>query len=251
MSAWVSAVHAEWTKLWTVRTVWWSLLAAAVLMVAGAGQNAIYVNGGDYLAERGLVQAGPGTVAVLSVELVQFAVLALAMLSMTGEYSNRTITATLSWVPSRGRLMAAKAAVVLAVTAAAGILLGVVGVVMGALVLDDPGGATAAVAGDVLAIGAYLAAVSVLTLGLGAALRGPVVTLIAVFLLLTVVPPLLRLGDIAVLDTVADALPGAAGMHFLRGGTDPYPPAVGLLIMAAWAGAALLLGWRVLRRRDA
>lgn len=249
MTAWLSAVRAEWTKLWTVRTAWWSLFAATVLMVAGAGQNAIYVNHGDYLSERGLTRAGPGTVAVLSVELVQFAVLALAMLSITGEYSTRTITASLAWVPSRGRFLLAKGAVVLAVTAAAGLLLGVVGVAMGALVLERPG--DGAVAADVLAIGAYLAAISVLTLGLGAALRGPVITLIAVFLLLAVAPPMLRLADVGVLNAVADALPGAAGMHFLRGETDPYPPAVGLLIMVMWAGAALLLGWRVLRRRDA
>jgi hypothetical protein len=42
-----------------------------------------------------------------------------------------------------------------------------------------------------------------------------------------------------------------AGAHFVRGDTGPYPPVVGLLILALWAVAALAAGYAVLARRDA
>jgi ABC-2 type transport system permease protein len=249
MSPLRSAVHAEWTKLWSVRTVWWALLAAVLLMAAGAGQYAIYVNHGDLPSGAGLVLNSPAGVAVLAVDLSQFALIALAMLVMTSEYSTGGISATLAWIPSRGRLLLAKATVVGAVTLVGGVLLALVGAGMAALVLNDP--QDAGFLGVVVSIGVYLAVVSVFALGLGATVRGPVLTLIVLFLVLVVVPPLLSLPDIGVLNAISDAFPGVAGNHFLHGDTDPYPPAVGLLILIAWAAAALLAGWRLMSRRDA
>ena len=94
MSALRFAVHAEWTKLWSVRTVWWALLAGVLLMAAGAGQYALYVNNGDLPSGAGLELNSPAGVAVLAVDLTQFALIALAMLLMTSEYSSGTITAS-------------------------------------------------------------------------------------------------------------------------------------------------------------
>lgn len=254
MSALRSAIGAEWTKLWTTRTVWWALTAAALLMGAGAGQYAIYADNGDLSPDLvradGLVSAG--TIAVLAVGFAQFALIALAMLVMTSEYSTGTIRATLAWIPSRGRLLLAKSMVVAAVTLVAGTVLGIVGAVVAAPLLGDGGDVRVApIVGDAVAIGGYLALIAVFATGLGAALRGPVATLVAIFLLVVVIPPVLVLPDLTVLNRLADALPGVAGNHFLRGDTDPYPPAVGLLIVAAWAVAALLAGWWAMRRRDA
>ncbi|WP_347404761.1 ATP-binding cassette domain-containing protein [Micromonospora sp. WMMD1102] len=104
---------------------------------------------------------------------------------------------------------------------------------------------------DSLGLAGYLALISLFTLGLGAALRSAVGTLVTVFLLLAIVPATLRLPDIGALNAIADALPGSAGLHFLRGETDAYPSAVGLVLVACWAVAALLAGLAVLRRRDA
>ena len=36
------AVAAEWTKLWSVRSTWWTLLAAVLTMTATSAQLAIY-----------------------------------------------------------------------------------------------------------------------------------------------------------------------------------------------------------------
>jgi ABC-2 type transport system permease protein len=72
-----------------------------------------------------------------------------------------------------------------------------------------------------------------------------------VFLLLTIIPASLPASDIAFFERIADALPGVAGAHFMRGDTSPYPPIAGLLILALWAVAALAGGYAALKRRDA
>jgi ABC-2 type transport system permease protein len=248
------ALASEWTKLWTVRSVWWSLLASTALMAASAAQLAIYVSNSntntDPADDRAVVTLG--RIAIDSVELTQFAVLALAMLVMTAEYSSGTIRATLQWTPSRAHVLLAKTAVVCGVNFVVGVLLGALGAVVANPVLGDWGRFGAAeTTRDVLAVGTYLALISVFTLGLGAAMRSAVATLTTVFLILTVVPATLGLSDVALISRIADGLPGTAGLHFLRGETDPYPSAVGLVVLAGWAVAALLAGYAVLRRRDA
>ncbi len=243
-----AAIGAEWIKLWTTRTVWWALLAALLLMAAGAAQYALYAENGDLdagLMRDGLVPAG--SIAVLALSLAQLAFVALAMLAMTSEYSTGTIRATLSWVPSRGRLLLAKSVVVAAVTFVAGAVTGVVGAVVAASLLGNFGG----VLSSASKIGVYVALLGVFAVGLGAALRGPVVTLVVLLMFVVVVPPLLQLPDLAVLNRIADGLPGVAGNHFLLDDTDPYPPVVGLLILTAWAVAAVVLGRREMDRRDA
>ena len=223
-------------------------------MAATAAQLAIYVQNSNTNADpaddRGVVTLG--RIAIDSVELTQFAVLAMAMLVMTAEYSSGTIRATLQWTPLRAHVILAKTAVVGGVTFVLGVLLGGLGALVADPILGDWGrfdlGETV---GDMLGVGAYLALISIFTLGVGAALRGAVATLTTVFLILTVVPATLGLSDVTFIHRIADALPGTAGLHFLRGDTDPYPPAVGLVLLAAWAVVALLAGYVVLRRRDA
>ncbi|MEU8817789.1 ABC transporter permease [Actinoplanes sp. NPDC048796] len=236
-----AAIGSEWTKLWTTRTIWWALLAAFVLMAAAAGQNALYVTNGDIDA------SSAGDVAVLSVAIAQLAFVALAMLVMTGEYSAGTIRATLSWIPSRGRLLSAKIVVVAGVTLVAGVVAGLLGGVIAAGILDD----SSDIAVSAVKIGIYLVLLGALATGLGAALRGPVVTLVVLLMAIVVIPPLLQIPDISVLNGIADAFPGVAGNHFLAGDSDPYPPAGGLLILMGWTLLAVLAGWRTMKRRDA
>ncbi|HEY2669452.1 MAG TPA: ABC transporter permease [Rugosimonospora sp.] len=248
------AVAAEWTKLWSVRSIWWSLLAGVVLMVATSAQLAIYTANSNTNADpsdnEGVVAVG--TTAIRALELAQFALVALAMLAITSEYSTGTIRATLQWVPRRGRLLLAKTAVVGSVVFVAGALLGILGAFVARPVLGGwasfPASGTL---GDALAIGLYLALIGAFTLGVGAALRSAVATLITVFMILTVVPALLQASSITVIARVADGLPGVAGEHFMLRDTAPYPAGVGLAVLAAWAVAGLVAGLLVLRRRDA
>ena len=247
-------IRAEWTKLWSVRSTWWTVLAAVVVMAATAGQLAIYVANGnsndDPTDDAGVVTIG--SVLIDSVELTQYAVLAIGLLMITSEFTTGTIRTTLQCTPSRGRVLLAKAAATAAVTFGLGLMLGTVGALVARPVLGRWGSAPAAgTVGDVVGLAGYLALVGVLALGLGAVLRSAVLTLTVLFAVLMIVPLSLREPDIAALNRIADVFPGEAGRHFLTGDGQPYPPAVGLLLLAGWAAVALMLGRAALHRRDA
>jgi ABC-2 type transport system permease protein len=242
-----TTVASEWTKTWSVRSTWWALAGALGLMLLSSVQVAIWVDNGDSDLGAG---ATASDVAVSAFAVAQLAVLALAMLMMTGEYAHRTIRATLQWTPSRTRVLVAKAAVVAAVTGATGAALGVAGTVIAAPLLGNGFDAGDALR-DIVAIAVCACLLGLLAFGLGAALRGAVLTLVVLFLLLVLVPPMLATPDVAALTWIADLTPGPAASHFLAGDTDPYPPLVGLAVLVGWAVAALLTGRAVLKCRDA
>ncbi|MFG2249066.1 hypothetical protein [Spirillospora sp. NPDC048823] len=248
------AVAAEWTKAWTVRSTWWNLFGAAVLMGLACLQLAIFtVNANDNddpADDKGVV--GIGTIAIGAVDLVQFVLIGLAMLLITSEYSTGTIRATLQWIPRRGEMLAAKTLVAAVIGGLAGTVLAAGGS-LAALPLLGRWGEFAFTAwlGDVLAVGAYMALISVFSLGVGALLRSAVGTLIVIFLVVLVVPASLQASDITAMERVADFMPAVAGAAFMRGESDVYAPAFGLLILAGWAAAALAAAHIALNRRDA
>ncbi|MFJ8577803.1 ABC transporter permease [Micromonospora sp. NPDC093277] len=248
------AIAAEWTKLWSVRSTWWAVLAAALTMAATTAQLAIYaVNANtddDPTAGPGVVPVGE--IVTGSLALTQYVVLALGLFAITSEYATGTVRTTLCCTPSRSRVLLAKAVVVGVVVFLIGLLLGGIGAAVARPVLGEWGSAPlGGTVRDVVASAAYLALVGVLALGLAAALRGAVLTLTVLLALLMIVPLSLQEPGITVLTRIADAFPGVAGNHFLAADSEPYPAVVGLLLLAGWAAAALALGRWALARRDA
>ncbi|MFI6522172.1 hypothetical protein ACIBF1_41950 [Spirillospora sp. NPDC050679] len=248
------AVAAEWTKLWSLRSTWWTLAGAFALtglMTMILATDTVHDNTNE------LSRDDPGVLiasdlVVAAVDISQFVVLALAILTMTGEYATGSIRTTLQAVPPRGRLLAAKAAVVTAVVFPLGVLLGLTCTAGASVLMGEWGRTTLAqTVGDSLAIGAYLALVSVFMLGMGALLRSTAAVLTLSFLLLMALPMLLVNSGVPVVRHVGDALPSSAGRHFMNGEDGPYAPAVGLVILVAWAVAAALAARTSLHRRDA
>jgi ABC-2 type transport system permease protein len=237
---------AEWVKLWTVRSTWWCLASSLVLMGSCAfllaNDFAYDLEHPDEQSVRDTVATTQSIVepAAASVSLAQFAVIALAMLVITAEYSSGTIRATLRAVPVRGRVLLAKAAVAAAVTFAAGLVLAVAGLAAARLGLRDyavvDAGDAVAVA---LRIAAYLALIAVFSVGMGAALRSAVGTLSAVLVLLVGL-------SMVVPEPASRYLPGVAGSTFVA---DGHVGAA--LLLVVWTGAVLAAGYAVLRGRDA
>jgi ABC-2 type transport system permease protein len=248
------AVAAEWTKAWTVRGTWWNLVAGCALMVLVAFQMSIYVGNAndnpDPADDEGVVTVG--SIAIQSVDLVQFTLIALAMLLITSEYSSGAIRTTLQWTPSRGAMLLSKAVVAGVIAAVAGVVLAALGSAVGAVMLGRWGSFEPAEwTGEMLSVGAYLGLIGVFALGVGTALRSAAGTLVVVFLIVVLVPGLLQASDITVVERVAEFLPGVAGAAFMRGAAEAYPSWVGLPILAGWAAAALGAGYATLRGRDA
>lgn len=239
------AIASEWTKLWSVRSTWWMLLATTVLTILVCTQLALGVVNASTDNDPSTV--GGATVlsepAVGSIILVQYVVVAFAMLMVTSEYSTGSITATLQWVPRRVDVMLAKLAVLAPVAFGSGCLLSIAGAAAAAPWLGRWGEFDAPViAADAVRTGTYLMLVCVLTLGVSAVLRSAVGSLTAVFLTLGVLPGLVG-GSML--------LPAGAGQSFLTATSDPWSPAVGLVVLAAWSAAAFAAGTWALRVRDA
>jgi ABC-type transport system involved in multi-copper enzyme maturation permease subunit len=201
------------------------------------------------------------------------AVLVVGAQFMTGEYRRGLIRVTLAASPRRGRVLAAKAIVLGAVTFAAGVAGSAAAVLIGIPLLRASGNpvypATALTEVRVIAGTAALTAVfAVFALAAGAILRhgaGAVtVALTAVILpyLLTAAIPVLPAGAADwvlrvtpaagfAIRQVIPAYPQVAVSYTPFNGYFPLAPWVGFAVTCAWAALALALAAYLLRRRDA
>jgi ABC-2 type transport system permease protein len=248
------AVAAEWTKFWSVRATWWTLIAGTALMAFYSVVSAIAqrYDGDDPLGANTIALGG-------GFYLTQFAVIALATLFVTSEYTGGGIRSTLLWTPVRSRVALAKAAVLLPVLFAYGVVLSCAGMALAAAVKDGHGLPTSFAGAFTTAfgMGGYFALLGLLCAGVGWALRSAAGTLVTVIVVLVPLP--LIVASLGLPDLVP-YFPGIAGVNAMveagqpnpiTQSVAPYAPWVGLLICAAWAGVALLAGTGVLRRRDA
>ena len=255
------ALRAEWTKLRTVAGPGWLLLAAIALTAAvgAAAANATSCPGGG-------CQVDPAKVSLTGIYLGQAIVAIVAVTAISGEYSAGMIRLTLTAMPRRWQVLAAKAAVVGAATLVTGAVAVLASVLAGRLLLDrhgiDPahgyqalslanGPVLRAAAGSVL----YLTLVALLSLGIAAAVRDSAVAIGVVLGLLYLFPIVAGVvGDADWKRHLDQISPMTAGMH-IQATTDlrslPLAPWQGLGVLAAWAAGALLVGGLLLCMRDA
>jgi ABC-2 type transport system permease protein len=248
------AVAAEWTKFWSVRATWWCLLGGTALLLGYSTLSAVAQRYDDNDPEAANTIALGG-----GFYLAQFAVIALATLFVTSEYAGGGIRSTLLWTPVRSRVVLAKAAVLLPVLAAYAAVASSAAMALASGVKGDHGLPTSLAGAFTTASGmaGYFALLGLLCTGIGWALRSAAGTLVSVIVLLVPLPLIVAsLG----LPEVVPYFPGIAGVNaMVEAGQPnpvtlsvaPYAPWAGLLVCAAWAGVALLLGAAVLRRRDA
>ena len=255
------ALHAEWTKLRTVQSHGWLLLATIVLTVAlsaAAAAAMSYAYAGSRLDTTRLSLTG--------IQLGQALVAILAVLAVSNEYSSGMIRVTLTAFPRRPALLTAKAAVVSGVALVAGTVAVGGSLLAGRLILPGKGFTPAhgysllslaheptlrAAAGSVL----YLVLIALLSLGVGAALRDSAAAIGGVLALLYLFPIIAAfVGDPDWQRRLQQIGPTTAGLA-IQATTNqrdlPIGPWAGLGVLAVWATAALLVGGAVLRLRDA
>jgi ABC-2 type transport system permease protein len=255
-----NAVHAEWTKLRTVPSTAWLLLAVIALTVGVSAMATAIV--------KCPATCGADTtkVSLTGILLGQAAVAALAVVVVTAEYGTGMIRVSLAAMPRRSVLLAAKALVVTAVVLVAGTISVLGSVLAGRIQLPGNGftaangfaalsilhGATLrAAAGSVL----YLVLIGLFALGLSVALRDSGLTTAVVLGIMYVIP---LIGDLIIspiwqhrLDRWAPTNAGMAIQATRNVAKLPIGPWQGLGVLALWAAAALAAGWLVLRLRDA
>lgn len=237
---------AEWTRLWTLRTTWLFLAAAAVVMTGVAAMA------GSGAASDSDAVGDPAWVAAEFTTLPgQFAFLALALSLVTSDYATGGIVPTLQWTTRRTVLLVARSVVAVAVATTAAVLLAGAAVLTalatsrGALELPPDG------AGVLAAVALVVAAGATLGVGLGFLLRSTAGALATVFLVMLVLPIMLPNLPIDGGDDAARRLPGTGAVHLLVGEVEGMTTTSSVTVLLLWAGTALALGWLRLVRSDA
>lgn len=241
------AVRAEWTKLRTVPSTAWSLVALVGLTV-GLGALAA----GTDCARDG---CDPVVLSLSGVYVGQLAAVLIAVLAVSAEYDGMLIRTTLAADPRRGTVLAAKAVVVTALVLGAGGLAVAGSLLAGRGILPAPaGGPTVRAAGGTVL---YLGLVALLGVGIAAVVRqtaAAVTTATAVLylpLLVTLIVPMSEQTQ----QRVQRLAPMTAGLAVQAssepGRRVPIGPWAGLGVLAGYATAGTALGYLSIRIRDA
>lgn len=250
-------LHAEWTKLRTLAGTGPLLLTIVVLTVAVSVAACAVVS----CAAKGCGY-DPAEISLFGVQVSQAVVAILAVLAITGEHGSGMIRVTLTAMPRRAGVLAAKAiilagliliagsvAVLVSSLAARRILLGN-GFTPDMLILTS-GPMLRAAVGSVL----YLALIALFSLGVATAVRDSATAIGVVLGLLYLFPALiLMIGDDhwqRILWRISPMNAGLAIQATTNLSSLPLSPWAGLGVLAAWAAAALLGGGLLLRMRDA
>jgi ABC-2 type transport system permease protein len=208
----------------------------------------------------------PARIGLLGVMLGQAPAAVLAVLVVGGEYGSGLIRTTLTAMPGRVTVLAAKAVTLAGVVAAAGTAAVLGSLLAGRLLLPRHGFTAArghpalsltdgptlrATAGSIL----YLVLIALLSLGIAAVVRSSAAGIGVVLGLLYLLPVLSQaIGDPRWQRRLEQIAPMSAGLA-VQATTDldglPLHPWVGLAVTAGWAAAALVAGGLLLRLRDA
>jgi ABC-2 type transport system permease protein len=244
---------SEWIKLLSIRSTYWTLLIAVVTPI---GLSALVAVTLANVPRHGAQPVDPLLPGVISLEYALLAVGVMGVLTFSTEYSTGLIRTTFEAVPRRRAVLAAKAAVIGALTLVVGEMVAVAsfGLVQAVLSgkhlgvsLAQPG-----VPGAVLADGLLLFVVAVMGVGLGAVVRhtaGGIAALVGVI----IVPAILallpapwgaRVGRFTLLDA-------ARQVTALHPATNLFSPAWSPVVLLAWPAAALLAAAVTITRRDA
>jgi ABC-type transport system involved in multi-copper enzyme maturation permease subunit len=241
-------LHAELLKLRTTRTFVALIGIAVVTSVLSAGLVSILT---EPTRDSVLVD-------VFASDTSSFFILILAVIGISGEWRHRTITSSLLAAPDRLRFLAAKAVAYAAagvvVSAAIAVAVSLVGtVILSVRHLPLPTvGDVAGQAGRNLVVAALLGGLGV---AVGGLLRNQIVAVIALFVVMLLVEPLVvalapdygRWGPLGVLPMAAAGLPPEA-----TGVDNVELPSVPIAILAllGWIALAFAAASTLLIRRD-
>ena len=277
------AMAAEWTKLWSVRSTLWTLVATGVAVMGLCAIGTGTVSPSDIIDD-------PTRRSLIGIFLGQLIFGVLGVLVMSAEYGTGTIRATLSAVPRRPVVLTAKILVFGTVALVVSEILSFSAFAVGQAILSakhavgssavaaqraqqfgvkiphdiqaalSSGSASLGQAGVLRAVvgaGLYLAVLGLLALGLATIIRHTAGAISAFVGVVLVLPLIVQALPISISNAVARYLPANIGLVMFS--THGVPDRVGPAF-SPWTGFALLvlytvvilgIGCWVLVRRDA
>jgi ABC-2 type transport system permease protein len=247
----------EWRKLRSVRSTWYIVAVFAAGMI-GLAMLVLSHEHWAQMSPADRASFDPVNDGYTGLALGQLLLGILGVLAVSAEFSSGMIRATFTAVPRRPRVLAAKAAVVGAVTLVAGEILAFAAFFAGQAMLKAP--APHATLGQpgvlraVLMAGVYPALIALIGLGLGAIIRHTAGAICAVVGVVFVLPLLVLPMGTSIQNSVEKFLPeqmAESSLTAVKPVAHQLPPALALGLLCCYAAAALVTGGWLLARRDA
>ncbi|GAB3672507.1 ABC transporter permease subunit [Actinocorallia lasiicapitis] len=252
------AVAAEWTKICTVRSTYWTILASLLVSigVSAALAAAITVTW-DRTPAREKALFDPASAGMIGINLGVLILAVLGVLVITAEYSTGLIRTSLTAVPRRGRLLTAKALVLTVIAFAVGQLSAFTSFLVSQALfsaeridasITDPGMFRAVFGG-----GVYLTLVTLLAFGVGVLLRHTAAAITVVVAVMFVLPILTVIIPGSLGDTITRFIPSNSGAAITIVHQSPtyLSPAAGLTVFSCYLLATLIPAYLLFHHRDA
>jgi ABC-2 type transport system permease protein len=268
----LGAVRSEFTKIRSVRSTWWTLLAMFVVCVGlgalfswGQTQRLGAISGDPtFLAQREHeIRSSAVAISLFGLLIGQLVITVLGALTITSEYSTGMIRTSLATMPRRGTWFAAKGVVFGLVALVTGLITSFTAFFLGQLILSgwhvNVTLADHNVLRQVIGGGLFLAVCGLLSFGIGAMLRhsagaiSSAIGLLFVTLILSNFLPGPPSGWFGQTD-IDKFIPFYAGAHLWQNqmvGIHPFSPWIGFGVFCAYAAAAITGGLILFLRRDA
>ncbi|HKR68566.1 MAG TPA: ABC transporter permease [Streptosporangiaceae bacterium] len=272
-------VRSEFTKIRSVRSTYWTLFA---LILACVGIGALFSWGQTQRllrfenAPRGAkfphgiahqiaheITSQAASISLFGLLIGQLIIIVLGALAITSEYSTGMIRTSLTAMPRRGTVFAAKGVVFGIVALVIGLVTSFLSFFVGQLILSTQHVNTTLGHPHVLRMviggGLFLAVCGLLSFGIGAMLRhtaGVIASGIGLMFVLWILsqflpgPPSGWFGQ----EDIDKWIPFNAGSAIWENqanGLHPFSPWIGFGVFCAYAAAAIIGGLIVFRRRDA
>jgi ABC-2 type transport system permease protein len=251
-----SVARMEWLKLRSVRSTWWILLVFAAGMIGLA--VLIMARQDPTFSAAGRATYDPTNNSLAGLAIGQLALGVLGVLAITSEFSSGLIRLTFAAAPRRPLVLAAKTAVLAAVTLVAGEIMAFAAFALGEAVLRNPAPhATLAEPGVLRAVlmgGAYPALIALIGLGLGAVIRHTAGAISAVVGVLFVLPLILVPLGTSIQNSVGQYMPMLIAENSLaavKPVAHSLSAGAGFGVLCLYTVAALAAGAWALARRDA
>jgi hypothetical protein len=263
------AMAAEWTKLWSVRSTTWTLVATAIAVVGLCALSTGTVSASDFVDD-------PTRRSLTGIFLGQLIFGVLGVLVISAEYGTGTIRATLAAVPRRPVVLAAKVLVFGAVALVVSEILAFAAFFVGQAILSAKhvpsaaaqltqrahqfgvkvphhlpaylsasGSASLGQSGVLRAVvgsGLYLAVLGLMALGLATIIRHTAGAISAFVGLVLVLPLIVQALPASISLAMARYLPLNIGLVMFS--TNHVPGDIGPAF-TPWAGFAILVGYTV------
>jgi ABC-2 type transport system permease protein len=275
------AVRSEFTKIRSVRSTYWALVALVVACVGigalfswGQTQRLLRFESGttfrggkvppgfaEHIANE--IRAQAASISLFGLLIGQLIIFVLGALAITSEYSTGMIRTSLMAMPRRGTVFAAKGVVFGMVALVVGLVTSFLAFFTGQLILSSQHVNTTLAHHEVLRTviggGLFLAVCGLLSFGIGAMLRhtaGVIAAGIGLMFVLWILsqflpgPPSGWFGQ-ADIDKWIPFNAGSAIWENQANGLNPFSPWIGFAVFSGYAAVAIICGLVVFLRRDA